>query len=202
MALVQPPSDMFCLLNLKDQTYPGSEGTKAKGWPTWTVPVMKWCKEQGGVTGYPHSAMRVNPEAAALRMVNRYDADHDQLLSAGELQYALLPEPFGSMDDNDDGHVTMKEVQASVTSSCESNSESCCSRNERPRSDGKYLSVRLKTFVILSAQWDTSRIGEWNTWYHLMNCGFPLKLSGETDFPCMSSRRVVPGKGLCANGRH
>ena len=23
-----------------------------------------------------------------------------------------------------------------------------------------------------------------------MNCGFPLKLSGETDFPCMSSRRV------------
>ena len=37
---------------------------------------------------------------------------------------------------------------------------------------------------------DTARIPEWNTWYHLMNCGFPLKLSGETDFPCMSSRRV------------
>lgn len=26
-----------CLLNLKDQTYPGSEGTKTKGWPTWTL---------------------------------------------------------------------------------------------------------------------------------------------------------------------
>ena len=44
-----------CLLNLKDQTYPGSDGTKVKGWPTWTVPVMRWTKEQGGVTGYPHS---------------------------------------------------------------------------------------------------------------------------------------------------
>ena len=26
-----------CLLNLKDQTYPGSEGTKTKGWPSWTA---------------------------------------------------------------------------------------------------------------------------------------------------------------------
>src|SRR5262249_19894926 len=37
-----------CLLNLKDQTYPGSDGTKTKGWPTWTTPVMRWVKEQGG----------------------------------------------------------------------------------------------------------------------------------------------------------
>jgi len=29
---------------------------------------------------------------------------------------------------------------------------------------------------------DTRRIQEWNTWYHLLNCGFPLKASGETDF--------------------
>ena len=36
------------LQNLKDQTYPGSEGSKLKGWPTWTVPAMRWCKEQGG----------------------------------------------------------------------------------------------------------------------------------------------------------
>jgi hypothetical protein len=41
---------------------------------------------------------------------------------------------------------------------------------------------------------DTARIPEWNTWYHLLNCGFPLKLSGETDFPCMSSRRVGQGR--------
>ena len=30
---------------------------------------------------------------------------------------------------------------------------------------------------------DTRSHREWNTWYHLLNCGFPLKVSGETDFP-------------------
>src|SRR5436305_13936993 len=41
---------------------------------------------------------------------------------------------------------------------------------------------------------DTRRIQEWSTWYHLLNCGFPLKASGETDFPCMSSRNVGQGR--------
>jgi hypothetical protein len=41
---------------------------------------------------------------------------------------------------------------------------------------------------------DTARVPEWNCWYHLMNCGFPLKVSGETDFPCMSGTRVGQGR--------
>jgi hypothetical protein len=41
---------------------------------------------------------------------------------------------------------------------------------------------------------DTRRIQEWNTWYHVLNCGFPLKASGETDFPCMSGERVGQGR--------
>jgi hypothetical protein len=41
---------------------------------------------------------------------------------------------------------------------------------------------------------DTPRIAEWNCWYHLLNCGFPLKVSGETDFPCMSGLRVGQGR--------
>jgi hypothetical protein len=31
-------------------------------------------------------------------------------------------------------------------------------------------------------------------WYHILNCGFPLKVSGETDFPCMSGERVGQGR--------
>ena len=31
-------------------------GTKTKGWPTWTTPLMRWAKAQGAVTGYAHSA--------------------------------------------------------------------------------------------------------------------------------------------------
>jgi hypothetical protein len=41
---------------------------------------------------------------------------------------------------------------------------------------------------------DTQRVPEWNCWYHLMNCGFPLKASGETDFPCISGSRVGQGR--------
>ena len=63
-----------CLLNLKDQTYPGSDGTKEKGWPTWTTPLMKWAKAQGAYTGYAHSAsgLDVNPAAAANRQLRTY----------------------------------------------------------------------------------------------------------------------------------
>src|SRR5688572_4395152 len=41
---------------------------------------------------------------------------------------------------------------------------------------------------------DTPRIAEWNMWYHILDCGFPLKLSSETDFPCMSGERVGQGR--------
>src|SRR5213078_1959751 len=41
---------------------------------------------------------------------------------------------------------------------------------------------------------DTARVPEWNCWYHLMNCGLPLKASGETDFPCISGSRVGEGR--------
>src|SRR5262249_48696833 len=41
---------------------------------------------------------------------------------------------------------------------------------------------------------DTVRVPEWNCWYHIMNCGYPLKVSGETDFPCISGSRVGQGR--------
>jgi hypothetical protein len=37
-------------------------------------------------------------------------------------------------------------------------------------------------------------VPEWNCWYHIMNCGYPLKVSGETDFPCISGSRVGEGR--------
>jgi hypothetical protein len=41
------------LLGLKQQEYPGT--TRIEDWPTWTMPVLKWAKGQGAVTGYAHS---------------------------------------------------------------------------------------------------------------------------------------------------
>lgn len=43
----------LCLLNLVEDDYPGT--TRIEEWPSWTLPVLKWGKEQGGVVGYSHS---------------------------------------------------------------------------------------------------------------------------------------------------
>ena len=48
---------------------------------------------------------------------------------------------------------------------------------------------------------DTERIREWNAWYHLLNCGLPVKAAGETDFPCMSGTRVGQGRTYVQLGR-
>ena len=41
---------------------------------------------------------------------------------------------------------------------------------------------------------NTDRVAEWNMWYHVLNCGFRTRVSGETDFPCMSGERVGIGR--------
>lgn len=182
-----------CLLNLKNQTYPNSEGTKEKGWPTWTVPVMRWCKEQGGYTGYPHSAIHINAPIESKRLLQNYDQNRDQVLDRREAEACLLPYPFASIDADKNGTLTGQELSASLDRAA----------NELPNlaipelNGGGAMEIFVSTAEgvcdFISAM-DTARIPEWNTWYHIMNCGFPLKLSGETDFPCMSSRRVGQGR--------
>src|SRR5204863_1432567 len=89
-----------CLLNLRDQTYPGSEGTKTKGWPTWTTPVMRWAKAQGGVTGYAHSAsgLEIQPANSAKRLLAQLDANKDAALDSAEAAAGLLPDVFEAID--------------------------------------------------------------------------------------------------------
>ncbi|MDB5391326.1 MAG: hypothetical protein JWM11_6972 [Planctomycetaceae bacterium] len=182
-----------CLLNLKEQTYPGSEGTKEKGWPTWTVPVMKWCKDQGGVTGYPHSALHVNPLTGAKRLLLRWDEDKNATLSATEATRALLTESFAISDEDKDGSLTEAELVGAFNRAADQLPNLAIP----DMYGGGALEICVSTSEgvcdFISAM-DTARIPELNTWYHLMNCGFPLKVSGETDFPCMSSRRVGQGR--------
>ena len=47
------------LLKLKEDDYPGT--TKIEEWPSWTLPVLKWAKSQGGVVGYAHSGWGLEP---------------------------------------------------------------------------------------------------------------------------------------------
>lgn len=182
-----------CLLRLKNQTYPGSSGTKDTGWPTWTVPVMRWAKEQGGVTGYPHSAMHVNPGAASLRMIKRFDSDSDDFLSESEASVALLPKPFTQIDQDGDGQLNLDELARTFNQAANEIPNLCVPEMNGAGAMEICVSTAEGVCDFISAM-DTQRIPEWNTWYHLLNCGFPLKLSGETDFPCMSSRRVGQGR--------
>jgi len=41
---------------------------------------------------------------------------------------------------------------------------------------------------------DTGYRSELNMWYHTLNCGFRQRISGETDFPCISGERVGMGR--------
>jgi hypothetical protein len=43
----------LCLLRLTEDDYPNTK--VLEDWPSWTLPVLKWGKEQGGVVGYSHS---------------------------------------------------------------------------------------------------------------------------------------------------
>ncbi|MCR9291333.1 MAG: CehA/McbA family metallohydrolase, partial [bacterium] len=189
-----------CLLNLRDQSYPGSEGTKIQGWPTWTVPVMAWAKQQGGFTGYPHSAIEVNPRAASEWLLQQLDRNGDQQLTEDEAGRGLLPQAFEDIDRDRNGQLSARELtQASSAEADELPNVAL------PGMDGGgameiFVSTPAGVCDFISAM-DTARIPEWNTWYHLLNCGYPLKLSGETDFPCMSSRRVGQGRVYVQMGR-
>jgi hypothetical protein len=184
-----------CLLNLRDQTYPGSEGTSSKGWPTWTTPLMRWAKAQGAVTGYAHSAsgLGVDPQAAAKRLLAELDANKDGRMDSEEAAKGLLPDDFVALDANGDSFLTEDELRRGIARVA----------NHLPNlAIPEMNGIGAQEICVTTAQglcdfisaMDTARVPEWNCWYHIMNCGFPLKASGETDFPCISGSRVGQGR--------
>jgi hypothetical protein len=182
-----------CLLNLREQHYPGSRGTE--GWPTWTTPVMRWAKAQGAVTGYAHSAsgLQVVPAAAARRLMAEGDADGDGRLAPVEAARVLLPEPFAEADADRDGALTDEELFRSVDRAADRLPNLAVPEMNSVGAMELFVTVPQELCDFISAM-DTARLPEWNAWYHVMNCGFPLKVSGETDFPCMSGTRVGQGR--------
>ena len=184
-----------CLLNLKDQTYPGSNGGKDRGWPTWTSPVLKWAKLQGGVVGYAHSAsgLQIDPDAASARLVKQLDTNQDEVLALEEAQKGFLPVDFSSMDADRDRSLSQSELRHAMDQQADRLPNWVVPEMNSVGAMEICVSTALGVCDFISAM-DTARIPEWNMWYHLLNCGFPLKVSGETDFPCMSGSRVGQGR--------
>jgi hypothetical protein len=186
-----------CLLNLRDQTFPGSEGTKVKGWPTWTTPLMRWAKEQGGVTGYAHSAngLQIMPANSSKRLLAELDKNNDGDVTAAEVKAGKwpLPEPFATIDANNDGLITQNELLQSHQRAATKLPNLAIPEMNGIGAQEICVTTAMGVCDFISAM-DTQRLPEWNCWYQIMNCGFPLKVSGETDFPCISGSRVGQGR--------
>jgi hypothetical protein len=184
-----------CLLNLRDQTYPDSDGTKDRGWPTWATPVLRWAKAQGAVTGFAHSAsgLQVDPAAAARRLLAQLDTDKSGQLSPAEARAGLLPADFAALDTDRDGFLSEAELRRGLDRAADELPNLAIPEMNSVGAMELPVAVAAGVCDFISAM-DTARTAEWNMWYHVLNCGFPLKISGETDFPCMSGVAVGQGR--------
>src|SRR5262249_48889912 len=158
---------------------------------------------QGGVTGYAHSAsgLDVVPQNAAARLLRDLDTNKDGKLSPEEASKGLLPEDFAAIDRNQDGFLSEQELAASVArvfGQWPKGPAGQLPNYAIPEMNGigaQEICVTVAGGVcdFISAM-NTKRVPEWNCWYHILNCGYPLKASGETDFPCVSGSRVGEGR--------
>jgi hypothetical protein len=125
------------LLGLKDQDYPGTQ--RIEDWPSFDLPILRWGKGQGAVTGFAHSGIGLGVDSNELPNyeVPPYDA-------IGANEYIVDVTHPGSVD-------------------------------------------------FISAG-DTPYASELNIWYHTLNVGFRTRISGETDFPCITDDRVGQGR--------
>ncbi len=152
----------LCLLNLKEDDYPGT--TEIEEWPSWTLPVLQWGKSQGGVVGYSHSGWGL--------------ALPDYLPNG---KRGLLPPVWGGAPGQSPSKAANKLPDYEV-----------------PPFDGIGANEVIVTAVHDACDFistvDTPAIWELNMWYHLLNCGFRTRISGETDFPCIYGERVGLGR--------
>ena len=132
------------LLNLTEDDYPNT--TAIEEWPSWTLPVLQWAKQQGAVTGYVHSGWGLAP------------------MGGEHVRY--LKENYST------------ELPNYLT----------------PRMDGiganEYVVTITHGVVDFYGLGNTPIPSELNMWYHSLNCGFRPRVSGETDFPCITDERV------------
>jgi hypothetical protein len=133
------------LLRIKEDDYPGT--TTIEQWPSWTSPILKWAKNQGGVVGYAHSGWGLDP-----------------VEETKELPNYVLPKMDG------------------------------IGANE-------YIVTVTQGLIDFYSAGDTYLLNELNMYYHTLNCGFRTRLSGETDFPCISDIRVGLARSYFKSGK-
>jgi len=152
----------LCLLKLSEDDYPGT--THLEQWPSWTLPVLKWGKDQGGVVGYSHSGWGlalpdIMPDGSRQFPNRRWGgaAENWKGEAASKLPDYEMP-PFDGIGANE------------------------------------YIVTAAHDVCHFISAVDTPAIWELNIWYHTLNCGMTSRISGETDFPCIYGDRVGLGR--------
>lgn len=152
----------LCLLRLSEDDYPGTE--RIEQWPSWTLPVLKWGQQQGGVVGYSHSGWGL--------------ALPDYLPNG-----TRAPTPGGKNEfgPRSGGRAADKLPDYAMPAF------------DGIGANEFIVTVAHDACDFISAV-DTPAIWELNIWYHTLNCGFRTRISGETDFPCIYGERVGLGR--------
>lgn len=152
----------LCLLNLSEDDYPGTK--VLEDWPSWTLPVLKWGQDQGGIVGYSHSGWGlalpdVMPDGSRKFPGTPWGGAPQgwQGKDAATLPDYAMP-PFDGIGANE------------------------------------YIVTTAHGVCDFISAVDTPAIWELNIWYHTLNCGMTSRISGETDFPCIYGDRVGLGR--------
>lgn len=148
------------LLQLQEDDYPGTE--RVGDWPSWTLPILKWAKAQGAITGYAHSGDGLAPLYTTNLKLHSKVTDKEKFHAPVWRTY----EEFVSTLPN---YIT-------------------------PKMDGiganEYVVTAAHGLVDFYSAGNTPINWELNMWYHTLNAGMKIPISGETDFPCVADERI------------
>ncbi len=94
----------LCLINLTEDDYPGTRSIEE--WPTWTLPVLKWGKQQGGVVGYSHSGWGIAlpdylPDGSRGALPNTWGGGKDKKGRAADKLPDYAMPPFDGIGANE-----------------------------------------------------------------------------------------------------
>ncbi len=152
----------LCLLNLKEDDYPNT--ASIEDWPSWTLPVLKWGKSQGGVVGYSHSG---------------WGLGLPDYLPNGKR--GLTPQQWGGGAKDSVGRAAdrLPDFEMPPFDGIGAN---------------EFIVAVTHDACDFISTVDTPAVWELNIWYHTLNCGYRTRISGETDYPCIYGERVGLGR--------
>ena len=152
----------LCLLKLTEDDYPGTD--RIEQWPSWTLPVLQWGQQQGGIVGYSHSGWGL--------ALPDYMPDGTRQFTKRPWGGAGLDWPGRAADKLPDYAMPMFDGIGA----------------------NEYIVATAHGACDFISTVDTPAVWELNIWYHTLNCGMTSRISGETDFPCIYGDRVGLGR--------